>query len=236
MRILITEDNLSQRNCLISLINDFFEKYNITFSITCADKSDEIHNLILNISNYDLVFLDIEFNELNGIDIAMEIRRKTKDIKIIFTSNFDKYLIDGYKAHADRYFLKPIKKNIFEIEMLDIIQNYILNNKYIVHENFSPHKIYLKDILYIEKLQRKSIVYLTNNQVIQSSHTLKWWIEFLNDKRFVQCHRSFFVNMQNIKTYNKKEIYLTNNTNIPLSKFYYNSLNEEFSLYLNSLC
>ena len=59
---------------------------------------------------YDFIFLDIQLENINGIDFARRVREKNRDSIIVITSNYQKYLIEGYTIEAQRYFLKPIEK------------------------------------------------------------------------------------------------------------------------------
>lgn len=72
-------------------------------------------------------FLDIQLNHENGIDIGLKLKHIYHDCRIIIISNYMKYALEGYKIHADRYFLKPITQELFNIEMENIIKNHFKN-------------------------------------------------------------------------------------------------------------
>lgn len=73
---------------------------------------------------YDLIFLDIELGDYNGIEIASKIRTYNRSSIIIITSSFKKYLIDGYKIEAKRYLIKPIINDNLNMYINDHLRMY----------------------------------------------------------------------------------------------------------------
>ena len=145
-------------------------KYLVTidYEITICKSSDF---LLKNINQFEILFLDIELDKENGIELSY-------DTQIIITSNFTKYLIDGYKICSTRYILKPIKQTIFNIEMEDVINNSF--NKYLdfIDKKICNQKIYYKDILFIEFTSRKTHLLLANGISIPLSRVFKRQFEF----------------------------------------------------------
>lgn len=100
--------------CLFAKSHQHYNTY------ICKDSAE----LFRIIKNYDLLFLDIKLNDENGIDIGLKLQSQDHDCRIIITTNYSKYAIDGYKINADRYFIKPISQKEFDIEMDTIIKIY----------------------------------------------------------------------------------------------------------------
>lgn len=217
MNIFIFEDDQNDANHLKNYLKQFFTEHNFTYTINVTSNPNEIYS---NLENIDLIFLDIEVNTFNGIEIGLEIRKRNKDVKIIITSLYSKYLIDGYKVYADRYFLKPIQKELFFIEMQSIYSEYILYNKNFIDLKISTDKIYFKDIIFIEMINRKSYLYKINGKKYETTYSIQYWINKLPSQFFVQIHRSFIVNMNMISNYNTKQIILINGREISLSRKY----------------
>lgn len=232
MNILIVEDNEKQMQALELLIKEFFNENNLDYQIHIYDHILDIEEMA---NGCDIIFLDIEVNGENGIDAALKLRKNNKDIKLIFVSNHKKYLVDGYKAHADRYFLKPINKTEFNVEMKDVLNSYILNNMFIKDDKISKSRVHIREILFIEVLQRKTILHMINKSPLELLYPLSWWQEKLKDAYFSQTHRSFLVNMQNVTSYNSTAVNLINSKNIPLSRTYRMEFEKNYQFYLNVL-
>lgn len=216
MHVLIFEDNQIEHDHLVELLNNYGVKsgLSITIETTCNPEHVLEHHL-----EYDLLFLDIEVHEHSGIELGMKIRSNNKDCIIVLCSSFSKYLVDGYKVQAQRYMLKPIDVLVFETEMDSLLKNVLKDNKSFFDPKISNHKIFYKDIHYIEFINRKSIIYLNNHEIYETIYPLKYWLEQVESLDFVQCHRSFVINMNYIASY-KKDIQLTSNTILPISRHY----------------
>lgn len=225
MKILIFEDDTYEFDCLKTNIDSFFRRKNIEYEIL---RIYNVNDLLLHIYNYDIVFLDIELNEENGIEIGIKIRTYNKSIKIIFVTNFTQYLIDGYKAHADRYFLKPIEQKQFDIEMDTVIEDYIQNNSGFIDTKLSPNMIYYKDILYIECINntRKTTLHMINGNNHETTHTLKYWLDKLQEFPFCQSYKSIIVNLNCVSGFKRNDLILINDEIIPLSRIYKKSFYE----------
>ncbi len=215
MKILIYEDNETDLFKIKSCISNFFNEKKLKYEIDICPNSDYLFSKI---EDYDLLFLDINLGNENGIDIGLQLRKKNIDCRIIITSNHPEYVYDGYKIAADRYFLKPIRQNEFNIEMETVVKQYLLGNMGIKDERISKRKIYFKEILYIDYYDRKTRLHLMNGNIINCTYSLKFWQDLLKDQPFGQSHKAFLVNFNYISGYNNKEITLINDESIPLSR------------------
>ena len=137
MNILVFENNENDFNHLSSCIKHYFIKEAIDYQIhRCKNKNE----LFQTIKQYDLLFLDIELDEVNGIDLGMELKKNNHDCRIMITTNYAKYAIDGYKINADRYFIKPINQQEFNIEMNAIVKTYLRHSLGFFDEKISHKK------------------------------------------------------------------------------------------------
>ena len=119
MKILIFDDNRQDREHLTNCLNSFFENKDISYQITTCQNKDE---LLHDINHYDFLFLDIELGQENGIDLDLQLQTIQHHCHIIITTNYSKYAIDGYKIQAERYFIKPIHQQEFDLEMNGVIK------------------------------------------------------------------------------------------------------------------
>lgn len=181
----------------------------------------------------DLVFLDIQMPNLNGMEFSHIIKN---DVKIIFTTAFEKYAIEGYKVNAIDYLLKPFDYDEFLQASLkannQIKNNYKSNSDdyILLKTDYKVKQIALKDILYIEGIKDYIKIHRTENQsVIISLMSMKAMEEKLPAHYFMRVHRSFIVNLNQIKTIEKSRI-IFGETYIPVSDKYKNN----FQTFLNS--
>lgn len=231
MNILIVENNKTDLSDMIELLEHFSNDTEIEINYFVEDDYQKILTIH---HQYDIVMMDIELNDgINGVELAKMIRKSNKDIKIIFLSNYNRYLLDGYKAKADLYLLKPIQQSLFNQEMMEIVSDAIYHTKGIIDERLSQTKIYFSDILYIEMLSRKLNLHFLDGRIISCYDTLIKWLDLLKECPFAQIHRSFVVNMEHIIKFEKKSITLKNNETLQITDVYFEKFKADYIRYLN---
>jgi DNA-binding LytR/AlgR family response regulator len=162
----------------------------------------------LNANPVDLLFLDIQMPELNGMEFS---RMVSEDTRIIFTTAFEQYALDSYKVNALDYLLKPISYADFlqsakkALQWSEMFQNRQSDNK------SEPERIFIKTerklvqidlnkILYIEGLKDYVKIFTEGQSTpVLSLMTMKAMEELLPPNRFVRVHRSFIVQPEKIK-------------------------------------
>lgn len=231
IKILICEDDLKDRKILIEYLQSYFKKNKIDIEINILNNYESSDYY----EEYDFIFLDIQLENTNGIDFARRFREKNRDSIIVITSNYQKYLIEGYTIEAQRYFLKPIEKEIFEEEMDKLLFRYKDRLSGFYDEKLSRKRIYYKDILYIEFLDRHSVLSFTNGNKIHTKYTLKYWMEKMEGYTFCQSYKSFYVNLDYVTGFSKdwKDIFISNGEIIPLSKKYKKEFTNEYFIHLH---
>ena len=184
----------------------------------------------------DLVFLDIQMSELNGIEFAKVI---PSDCKIVFITAFEQYALDGFKANALDYLLKPVnysefigaaKKALNWFEMVESSKQHKDSEEYIiVKSEYNLIQIAVSNILYIEGLKDYVKIYLEDsNSSIMSLMSLKTLEASLPQDRFMRVHRSFIVQTSKIKVIERNRI-VFGKQYIPISDTYKDAFNEYVS-------
>jgi DNA-binding LytR/AlgR family response regulator len=192
----------------------------------------------LNESPVDLLFLDIQMPELNGMEFS---RMLTGNTRIIFTTAFEQYALDSYKVNALDYLLKPIsyadflqsaQKALQWVEMFNNRQNppsesgkqtpesiFIKTERRLVQIN-------LNQILYIEGLKDYVKIYIEGQaSPVLSLMSMKAMEELLPPTKFVRVHRSFIVQPEKIKVIERSRI-VFGKEYIPISDNYKDKFHE----------
>lgn len=150
----------------------------------------------------DLLFLDIQMPDLNGLEFSRMIPEKTR---IVFTTAFSQYALDGYRVNALDYLLKPISyadfmeatnKAVRWFELCQTTENTVsVNPTYIyVKSDYKLVQIELDKILYIEGLKDYIKIYTEDSlRPILSLVSMKTMEEKLPSGQFIRVHRSFIV-------------------------------------------
>jgi len=189
-------------------------------------------------NNIDLVFLDIQMPDLTGIEF---MRILEKGPKVIFTTAFEKYALEGFKLEAVDYLLKPFNyeeflkaakkaEKLIRLENAEKEHEIAANNEFLfLKSEYKIRRINFNEITYIEGLKDYVKVYLQHNpKPILSLSTLKALEGKLPDSKFMRVHRSFIVNLEKIDTIERSRI-VFGKVYIPVSEQY----KEKFQKYLN---
>ena len=172
-----------------------------------------------------LLFLDIQMPELSGIEFAKILPRETK---IIFTTAFSQYAIEGFRVNALDYLLKPISYQDFvkstdkalEWFSSQMRQDAFLRDRFLfVKSDYKLQRVNLDDILYIEGLKDYVRFYLESGEKLMSLMSMKRLEDFLPSPEFLRTHRSYIVHMPKVRTIDRLRIVL-DNTYIPVSDNY----------------
>ena len=177
----------------------------------------------------DLLFLDIQMPELSGMEFAKLIPASTR---IVFTTAFKQYAIDGYKVAALDYLLKPISFEVFEATAKKAQEWFsnksqeqtTLKDRFVfVKSDYRLVRVMLDDILYIEGVKDYVRIKLTNGEKIMSLINMKRLEELLPQPEFLRTHRSYIAHMTLARTIDKQHISFGEET-IPISDNYKESV------------
>ncbi|MGB3778754.1 MAG: LytTR family DNA-binding domain-containing protein [Tunicatimonas sp.] len=175
----------------------------------------------------DLLFLDIQMPELSGIALS---RTLTQGPKVIFTTAFEEYALEGFKVSALDYLLKPFSyeefltaahkaKQWFERQRTPVSvppeEAFIF-----VNSEYKIRKIALEQLLYVEGLKDYVKIYTVDQpKPIMSLISMKAMEEKLPTQQFMRVHRSFIVNLNQVHTVERSRI-VFGTTYIPVSEKY----------------
>ncbi len=168
----------------------------------------------------DLLFLDIQMPQLNGIELSKMVKGGTR---VIFTTAFEQYAIEGFKVDAMDYLLKPISYAEF-LKAASKAQRWFSLEKteprsIFVKTDYKIVQVELCDILYIECEKDYIKIQKADGKSIMTLMSIKSIKEHLPSETFLQVHRSFIVNMNQIRTIERNRI-IFDKVFIPISDTY----------------
>lgn len=197
---------------------------NITIVETCSN-AIEAFNVLRN-NQIDLIFLDINMPEVSGISFAKSIN---KDVKIIFTTAYRDFAVEGFELQAVDYLMKPISFD----RLLKAVNNYYqiytsnkqpqetsvdTNDFMFVRADRRMIKIDFESIIYIESYSDYIKIHLANETIV-TRETISAIEAKLPSKRFLRIHRSYIIALKHITSFTNEEITI-NNTALTISRSY----------------
>ena len=170
MNIAIIDDDLFFMNELKDIITERINQLNITnFAISTFSSPEQ---LLEEIHLFDLLFIDVEIKQYNGINICKQIRKSNTDILIIFISSYTKYVFNSFPISPFSYILKKDLKTKGIQEINRCLQFYIDKNKVIKISSFGiEYSLIQKDIKIISKINDRCIFYYKNKQFVKRTKT-----------------------------------------------------------------
>ena len=173
----------------------------------------------------DILLLDIQMGELDGVSLAKLIRKSDKEAQIIFITGYMEYIEDGYDVEALHYLLKPVDTDkLFSV--LDRAISKLARNEralFITHAGEST-RIPLYEIRYLEVWHNHVTIYTDDKYMIKKPLSE---LEKDLDDHFFRTGRSHIVNLKYVKKTTKKEVHLSDGSIIPISRGLYDELNKK---------
>ena len=167
----------------------------------------------LNTQAADVIFLDIQMPQLTGLQISRII---SKDIKVIFTTAYPDFALEGFELNAIDYLLKPIAFERFyqAVSKLnaepktEVVTNNSSEFIFVKTDGKNKfQKLFLEDILYVESLQNYVCIHTQKQQLITHS-SLKNVLESLPEKDFIQIHKSFVIALKQIESTDSFSVFI----------------------------
>ena len=234
---IIVEDELPAREELKYFLN---EEKEIKLIEEFESPLDTLNFLEKN--KIDVVFLDINMPDMNGINLGKIISKIYPEVKIIFITAYKDYAVDAFEVKAFDYLLKPYSEERIRNLLKSLVSTKSVDN--ILNRNTSlkkitinmDEKIYvlsLTDVDYIEADEKETLIFANKKRYVSKIKISKWE-EMLEGYNFYRCHRSYIINLDKIveieQWFNSSWIIKLKNysTTIPVSRNNIKELKELF--------
>ena len=166
---------------------------------------------------FDIVFLDVDMPEMNGIETGTVIFNKHPDTFIVFVTNYPQYAIDAYDCHAFHYLLKPVEVSKAKKVVNGLLQMLRERHKYInIKIKTETIRIPIKEIYYVEYC-RRHVIYHLKDKKYETVGRFGDVYEELKDYGFYQIHQGYIVNMDKIIDFDKFTVLLEDGKSVMMS-------------------
>ena len=169
------------------------------------------------IADLDILFLDIDMPQLDGIETAYRLNKFIKNCKIVMLTSKTERFKEAFKIGAFRFVTKPIEqREVFDA--IDDVRDRMIGNKELtLLRDGKNYIIQQKDILYV-MMDKTSAYIFTEKHDFRSGDPLSWWEQELDERIFVRCHKSYIVNLSKIADIEKRMIRLVGGEKIPVAR------------------
>ncbi len=227
MEIAIADDEKVIRDYICSLIKKQYPEYNLSAYGTGEE-------LLAAEKSFDIIFLDIHMEGMNGIETAKKLREKSDDTIIIFITALKEYVFEAFDLYAFHYLLKPIdEKKLSEVlkKATEAVKHSKSNRLFIKTKNITIDQ---SDIIYIESRGKKANIHIVGkNKPIEIYASMDEFEKQLSES-FYRCHRAYIVNMSYISQYDNESITVLNGERVYLTKKKYGEFVKAYMWYLQN--
>lgn len=233
-RIAVCDDEQSQLQSLTKKLSLYAEAHHVSFHIDTYLSAEAFLFAFEENRNIDLLLLDIEMAEMNGIELAKKIRLNNETIQICFITGYPDYMNQGYDVEALHYLIKPVSTDkLFNV--LDRFMKAIETQPrfFLFSVGKEVVRVYEKELFYGEA-QGHYIVLHTKQGELKLRVTMPE-LENQLGEGFFRASRSFVVNLRYVTRITKTDIVLENGTAVPLGKGLFDQANTALITFLRNL-
>ena len=208
MNIAICDDEKNIRE----LLEDKVKKLYPNAKIICFSSGEE---LLLLKEHIDILLLDIQMPEIDGMETAVELRKKDKNMILIFVTAAEEYVFQAFDVGAFHYIVKPINDERFAQILSKAVKelgpkredNCKNEDKYLMINSGGVHiRVMLEDIVYAEVFNRKIVIHKMDESIEYYGKMSD--LEALAGDDFFRSHRAYLVNLKYVEKYDASTIYL----------------------------
>lgn len=232
VRVAIVEDEAELHDYYGKLVEAWGRSRNIRPGITFVESSEEYLFKYDRQNIFDVIILDVCMKDMNGMELAHEIRKFDRNVQIVFLTGKSEYVFEGYEIGAVRYLIKPVEERELAkaldacMEKLESCREDYLMMKY----QGESLRLLRSEILFIQ-VEGHYLKMQTVDRVYEWKESLKEMLSRLDPARFVPANRSAVVNLEFVSKITREECILENGEAIPVSRGAYGPLNDAFMKY-----
>ena len=227
LKIAICDDEALVRGDLISALGNL----DIEFEVKEYSSGEE---LVRSEGVYDLIFLDIEMNGINGMETAEQLRKKGCKSNIVFLTSHTEFMQAAFRVRAFRFLEKPVDRKMLEEAVSETCSELRQEKKIVVKSAGEMVTVNCEDIISLEAFGDGTYIY-TKDDVICAQAQLKNLLADLDDGSFIQVHKSYAVAFGHIRALNKTSVSMDFlQAEIPVSRRKYSQLKTRYFEFIRS--
>ena len=233
LEIAICDDESAMRKEIF----DHFSKYmakrpDIVYHISSFESGSQ---LLKSGQEYDLIFLDIQMEQPDGMETARRLRQRGSCSRLIFVTVLKECVFEAFEVEACDYLLKPLDTGHFDRTLERVFRSIKLGQeeRLLVQRGNKSQVILLSESVYCEVQGRKIYIHLKNGEVIDYYDRMENLKRHV-DERFFQCHRSYLVNLDYVRGCKAGQVWLSCGDKIPVSRLRERELTQALLMHMKA--
>lgn len=216
MRIAICDDHDVTREALKGFCRDFFAGKKLR-EIEIEEYASGEQYLAAEAA--DILLLDIEMGQMNGIEVKERLQRQQAEARILFVTSYDEFMEEAYGRNVFGFLKKPLQYEMFAKKMESVLRDIEAARRFVqVFTSGRVEQVCMDDILYLKAIGKDVDVYTVKGKLASVERKgISQWAEELKGEGFVLSHKSYLVHLLHVKRLGK-DVLLDNGEHISLSK------------------
>lgn len=206
MKVAICDDERVFHKEIIDLLHKFQKARKIDIFM---DHYENGNALLQSKQKYDVIFMDYQMEEMDGIETARRLRETNSDSIIIFISAYPSAALDAFEVQTFRFIQKPIDKSKLFKALDDYLKSVDYDNLLLINTHDGNYKIKMSEIIYLEG-DGKYTTIRTKDKSLRVHLNLKQLEIRLPGSKFVRCSKSFVVGFEHINNHTRSSIIFDN--------------------------
>lgn len=233
MKIAIIDDEIKEQDIIENYLLEWISGHGMQSDISRYDSSEHFLFHWEENKDFDLLILDIEMGQMNGMELARKIREENEDIPLMFITGYDEYMQYGYDVAALHYMIKPVNKDKFFmiLDKLEKRQTVSSEEKIMLMTDKGARSVFCAGIIYVEANGHCCMVRIAGETILVKEAFGEVTKKLEPYTYFVKCHRAYLVNIRYVSMVLKAEILLDDKETIPVSRNQLKKVQSEFLRY-----
>ena len=223
--IAVCDDELLDCLTISAQIRIIMEEMGAAF---CVEQFQSGRELLKSLGRFDVIFLDILMEGMDGMETARQCRRMAFDRMLVFFSSSRDYVFDAYDVEAFHYLVKPVDEGKLRHVLGRAVERerQLFREYIVVSRERQVRKLFLDSVRYFEIRGRQI-------EVHEEQGVFTWYEQIgalekqLEGKGFFRCHKSYLINLKYVDGYNRQEVILENGEKIVIAKRRYDKFAQE---------
>lgn len=219
MNIAIVDDRTTDREEVSACLKEYMDRHHLSYTLFLYESGEEFLRDFVP-GHFQIVFMDIYMDGMDGIETAKKMRQTDRRCKLIFLTVTEDFARAGYSVSAIYYLVKPVNTHMDEFcEAMNLCQSKPVFEVPALTIQFGGRTMQLptEDILYIDFQSRCTRIHTASHVIPVDGGFLEVTSDLEKDRRFLQCFRSIVVNMDYIKDTKGSAFLLNNGEEIPMT-------------------
>ena len=228
MKVAICDDEKAFHKEIINLLHRFQKARRIEIIM---DHYEDGNTLLQSGQEYDVIFMDYQMEEMDGIETARKLRETNSDSIIIFISAYPSAALDAFEVQTFRFIQKPIDESKLFKALNDYLKTVDNDNFLLINTHDEIYKIKFSEIVYLEG-DGKYTTIRTKNKALRVHMNLKQLEIRLPSSKFIRCSKSFVAGFEHISNHDSYSIVFDNGEKAVIGAHYATKFKIEFQNYI----